>query len=217
MKKEMRKKYILEYAKKYFSSRGYYETHIEDIISDAKIGKGTFYRYFKNKEELFISLLVEFLNEWEDFVFKDLLSIPPANYREFMHTLVFKSLTFFRTYEDLCNIYLRIAPGLSTIFGPYINSFEDKMLGHFKNVIEDGRAKGYMRDNLDLEFCSNVIAGAFLRIDYYYFVLRYKNDTSLNVHVLADRLIDVLIGGLGSAEWRSMTSQLENSPADPQR
>jgi len=64
MKGDLRKKQIIDSAKKLFSQRGYYETHVESILREAKIGKGTFYLYFKNKEDLFITILDEFLAAW---------------------------------------------------------------------------------------------------------------------------------------------------------
>lgn len=38
-----------------FIEKGLRDTSIDDIVNKAKIGKGTFYAYFKNKEELFIN------------------------------------------------------------------------------------------------------------------------------------------------------------------
>ncbi|MBE9536586.1 MAG: TetR/AcrR family transcriptional regulator, partial [Proteobacteria bacterium] len=40
-------------ATNHFTRYGYRKTSIDEIIKDAKVGKGTVYNYFKNKEELF--------------------------------------------------------------------------------------------------------------------------------------------------------------------
>jgi len=50
---------LLESAKALFSQRGYYATSVEDIVESAGFSKGTFYFYFKGKEELFKSLVEE--------------------------------------------------------------------------------------------------------------------------------------------------------------
>ena len=57
MKPEHRRKQILEIAKKVFAARGYYNTNIEMICKKAGVGRGTIYRYFKNKEDIFAVLL----------------------------------------------------------------------------------------------------------------------------------------------------------------
>ena len=68
MKGELRKNQILDGAEKLIARNGYYQTHVEDILREVKLGKGTFYLYFKNKEDLFISILERFLDDWEEVV-----------------------------------------------------------------------------------------------------------------------------------------------------
>ena len=70
MKGELRKNQILDGAKKLIARNGYYQTRVEDILREVKLGKGTFYLYFKNKEDLFISILERFLDDWEEVVLK---------------------------------------------------------------------------------------------------------------------------------------------------
>lgn len=54
-----RKNEILNAAEKLFFERGYDTTPVEAIIDSAKISKGTFYYYFKSKEELLDTLATE--------------------------------------------------------------------------------------------------------------------------------------------------------------
>ncbi len=46
------------------SHRGYYATRVEDITKESGVAKGTFYIYFKSKEEMFITILNEKLKEY---------------------------------------------------------------------------------------------------------------------------------------------------------
>lgn len=48
---------ILKSARRLFSLKGYNGTTLEEISEDAKVGKGTVYLYFKNKEDLFIKVV----------------------------------------------------------------------------------------------------------------------------------------------------------------
>ena len=120
MRVETRKNQILDGAKKLMARNGYHQTHMEDILREIKIGKGTFYLYFKNKEDLFISILERFLNEWEKVVLAATKDPDWKDLTTYFQTLISRSLHFFKQNKDLCNIYLRIGPGTSNIFEPYI-------------------------------------------------------------------------------------------------
>jgi len=50
---------ILMSGKKLFARKGFFETTVDDIARKANIGKGTFYIYFKNKEQLLFAILEE--------------------------------------------------------------------------------------------------------------------------------------------------------------
>lgn len=54
---EKKSKLILEAAKSCFSRKGYYETSVDDIAEEAGVSKGGIYYRFKNKEEVFKSLV----------------------------------------------------------------------------------------------------------------------------------------------------------------
>ncbi len=197
MKGELRKNQILDCSKKIFSEKGYYETYVEEVIKEAKVGKGTFYRYFKNKEDLFISLLIKFLNEWEEAASIDLSTIKPENIDDMLKLLINRSFRFFKENEELCNIYLRVGPGLNKMFEPYLVSFEEKMLNYIKLYIQEGIKLGLVRPDLDVELASNIAAGAFLRVDYYYFVFRKSNsDGSPDIEKMANEFFQIIMRGI---------------------
>ena len=48
---------ILKVAAQLFASQRFHEARMEDIAAAAEVGKGTLYRYFKDKEDLYLALL----------------------------------------------------------------------------------------------------------------------------------------------------------------
>lgn len=55
-----RREEIIQAGIEIFSKKGYYNTHIADIVKVVGIAKGTFYLYFKSKKSLFITLIERF-------------------------------------------------------------------------------------------------------------------------------------------------------------
>ena len=48
---------LIQAAERVISSKGYHQTRIADIATEADVGLGTFYLHFKTKNEIFIELI----------------------------------------------------------------------------------------------------------------------------------------------------------------
>jgi len=59
---------ILRCAAEVFSERPYHEVLTDDISARLKIGKGTLYRYFASKEELYFATIVDGLEGMQDAI-----------------------------------------------------------------------------------------------------------------------------------------------------
>jgi AcrR family transcriptional regulator len=55
---ESKRTEILEAASRIFSDRQFHEVLIDDVASAAHVGKGTIYRYFETKEDLFFATIL---------------------------------------------------------------------------------------------------------------------------------------------------------------
>ncbi|MCL1792281.1 MAG: TetR/AcrR family transcriptional regulator [Oscillospiraceae bacterium] len=53
---------ILDVSENLFTSKGYEKTTVNDILDGVKIGKGTFYHYFKSKEEVMDAVIMRMAN-----------------------------------------------------------------------------------------------------------------------------------------------------------
>jgi TetR/AcrR family fatty acid metabolism transcriptional regulator len=198
MKGELRKNQILDGAKKLIARNGYYQTHVEDILREVKIGKGTFYLYFKNKEDLFISILERFLDDWEEVVLKATIDPGHKDMQSYFQALITRSLNFFKLNEELCNIYLRIGPGINDIFEPYIERFEQKMLNYVADELQKGVQTGFFRKDMNIDVMANIIVGAFLRIAYYYFIVKKGKRKKPNIEHLSEEFFKLINKGLQS-------------------
>ncbi|HDR4686564.1 TetR/AcrR family transcriptional regulator [Bacillus cereus] len=60
---EERRKEILETAERLFLAKGYTKTTVNDILKEIGIAKGTFYHYFKSKEEVMDEIIMRIIKE----------------------------------------------------------------------------------------------------------------------------------------------------------
>lgn len=63
IKKELKRQAILKSAAACFENRRFDEVTLDEIAVAAGVGKGTLYLYFKSKEDLFLQLAVEGIDE----------------------------------------------------------------------------------------------------------------------------------------------------------
>ncbi|MEN6474059.1 MAG: TetR/AcrR family transcriptional regulator [Syntrophaceae bacterium] len=196
MKGDLRKDQIMMCAIKLFAKKGYYNTHVEDILPEIRIGKGTFYRYFKSKEELYIAILVRYLDEWEKSVESTLVTMSKKDVIGYYQALIARSLQFFRDHPDLCNIFLRIGPSVNELHNKYVDVFEAKMVQYVIDDLKKGIDAGYVRRDIDIELMANIMLGAHLRVVYNYFVLKAKHKNLPDLEHISEQFFALIYKGL---------------------
>lgn len=106
---ENKRQQILKAAFEVFKTKGYAGTSITDIAKQADIGKGTLYLYFKNKEELLYSVVMEcsMLSALADWQFD--LDAPMEQVLQDFAESVLKDM------KDFVSLFLMSAPDLSKL------------------------------------------------------------------------------------------------------
>lgn len=79
---------LIEAAKKVISKKGFRETSIQDITEEAGVAKGTFYTYFKTKEQIIGELVSKKHIKYED----DLLNKPLKDKIEYFNKELMKQI-----------------------------------------------------------------------------------------------------------------------------
>ncbi|MBU6998199.1 MAG: TetR/AcrR family transcriptional regulator [Theionarchaea archaeon] len=65
---EIRKEELIEIAEELFAIKGYEETPVSDIVKKAQVAQGTFYYYFKSKDEILDSVVDRLISESAAFI-----------------------------------------------------------------------------------------------------------------------------------------------------
>jgi len=99
---ETKSEIIIKAGIKLFSKYWIKRTSVDQIVEDASIAKGTFYLYFKNKEELYEKIILDKFASWEKCLNKALSNIDGIKLK--IVTKMMISLQFFERDDIMRNI-----------------------------------------------------------------------------------------------------------------
>ena len=198
LKAEDRKALILECSKQLFSEYGYHKTQISDIISRAKIARGTVYQYFKNKDDIFITLLEDYFNKWQKILVRrdyelDFTKITAV---DFLKHRIKTTLQFFADDHELCNIVLRMGVGLHENIEHVIKNLERDILNIVKEEIHFGQRTKNVDENMDTDLVASVLGGAVLKTAHFYFVQERERFKDKTVEDIAEGITRIFAPGL---------------------
>ncbi|MDD7793093.1 TetR/AcrR family transcriptional regulator [Clostridium sp. 'White wine YQ'] len=138
-RKDLKKKHIIDTAISVFAFNGYHRTTVKNVVDEANISVGTFYFYFKNKEELFATLYDEVIDE-----FYETLCASLSNINNEVDVGFSKAIAFFlkaiQCNKPIVKIMLIEAVGLNSEFekkrAEVTKKFVNYSAGHFEEMKE---------------------------------------------------------------------------------
>jgi AcrR family transcriptional regulator len=101
-----RREEILAAAAKVFARHGYAETDVQVIADRLKIGKGTVYRYFPKKRDLFLAAVDRGLREL-DATIESTLNRPATDPIELVRQAILAYLAFFHDRPEMAELFIQ--------------------------------------------------------------------------------------------------------------
>lgn len=114
-RKDAKRQFILGTAVKVFSKRGYHNTAVKDIVEEASISVGSFYFYFKSKEELFTELYLNITKEFQKIENK-VLDVEHFPLAKNFTRVIMATLWMYDRNRDMAKIMLMEAAGINPEF-----------------------------------------------------------------------------------------------------
>ncbi len=199
MKAELRRQHILDCAKQVFAEKGYYEAYVEDVIKVAHIGKGTIYEYFRNKEDLFLSLLIRSLEEWKQAVSisnQEIKTMDPISY--FRHRIK-RTIQFLNDDRLLTSIILKTGFGFNPHIQKLIGEFEKNLRKHILYDLRLAKRLGILQEDIDLQVTTSILIGGILMI-VYQSILEVPQMNEYEIENLTNKYMSVFIKGMFKPE-----------------
>jgi len=149
---------ILDAALKTFVKRGYPDTKVAEIASEAGIAEGTIYNYFQSREELLLALFDEKWGMIIDEIRKKIRRIDDPNKK--LKAVFATVVTMFRKNRQLAELFMVDIRQSSVFFNNYTINRIVEFLDLIEELLEEGKRKGLYRKDLDTRVARMIIFGA---------------------------------------------------------
>jgi len=165
-------KKIIDAAIKVFSKQGFYNSKVADVAKVAEVADGTIYLYFKNKDDLLISIFEHSMDYFFQQVQKDLktLSCPLDKLKRFIELhlmLVHKNQNLAIVLQvELRSSHKFMKEYQAEKFFQYLKLIED--------IILDGQEKNFFTKEINAEIAKRAIFGAIDELALEWILMKHK-------------------------------------------
>ncbi|PKN57449.1 MAG: TetR/AcrR family transcriptional regulator [Deltaproteobacteria bacterium HGW-Deltaproteobacteria-14] len=156
--RERRRIQLLAAARSVFAERGYHGTSLQDLLTEARVARGTFYQYFDSRRACFGAVLAGFVDTLRAAIAPvDVGAATPP--RDQLIANLERVLAVLEADAGLARLLLHEARGSDPEFDELLEDFDARVLGFIKGSLTTGTRLGLVRP-CDLELRATFVLGA---------------------------------------------------------
>lgn len=182
---------ILEAAMVTFSEKGFYNSTVSDVAKLAEVADGTIYLYFKNKDDLLISLFEYSIDKFIQTALKELTVL--ENPIQKLNKFVSLHLNLVQQNQHLAQV-IQIELRQSSKF---MKEYANEKFFQYLNIIEDilvaGQKQGIFKSNMDVKILKRAIFGSVDELALEWVLMKKKRYT---MDEAATQLSSMILNGL---------------------
>ncbi|MEW6186626.1 MAG: TetR/AcrR family transcriptional regulator [Thermodesulfobacteriota bacterium] len=185
---------LLNAAVKIFHQKGFQKTRVSDIVSEASLAQGTFYLYFKSKEDIFKQITIEHSSRFVT-VFDETKELfkgrNPKDIRQNISHFLNNLLEVYKQNIQISELLFREIRGHGGIFTDVqinlFNSFIRLLQKHMKRDLPQRKF-----NHKDSEIDAIFLLGIFLYSTDYFLLMKKQ----FNTEKLGHKMTDFMLNGL---------------------
>lgn len=197
MKEVNKHQKIIKAAVKVFAEKGFYNARVSEIAKEANVADGTIYLYFKNKDDILISLFEEEFGKLVENMRKEINKEKDALQK--IKRFAVSHLSFVAKQQQLAEVFGVEVRQSSKFMKEYVNKPFIEYLNLIRSVVIEGQETGLIRKDLTPGIMKRAVFGALDEMSRYW-VLSTKKKHSVDEAAL--QISDVFIWGMMSEEAR---------------
>jgi AcrR family transcriptional regulator len=154
-----RRSQILTEAIQVFGDKGYHAANIADIAKRLGLGHGTFYRYFKSKLDIFDAVVDGIIAAITELVLAESATSSDSleAYRAQLGRIGARFLAIFEQHQRLARLVFYEGLVVDPVIGAKIRQVMELFARYTQAYLENGKAKGFLRADLDSEVTARAI------------------------------------------------------------
>jgi len=141
-----------------FLKKGYINTSIADIAHCANISKETFYKHFRNKEEIFMACSDRIFHDMYNHIWNEI-----KDERDTVLRMAKRAIAFFSSYPQwisMMNLMRGLSVGKNPSFREKFNQLIKLMINPITQDIEHLKQEGYLSKDVDSDLTGFILMGA---------------------------------------------------------
>ncbi len=173
--KKSRRSEIAKIAMELSAQKGFDKTSIREITTHAGMGKGSFYDYFTDKEDLLEEIVQVLFEEWTRLIISKLENIDDP--MEQLATLLREGSVMGDEFAQLMILYVDtwrrcVRDKSSDKFTQYFKSFLIDSKAAVAAIFENAKAQNQIREDVDSEVLATILIALIDGLILHYMVLK---------------------------------------------
>ena len=201
VEKDKKRAEIARAAIEVFARKGFEKSTISEIAVKAGIGKGTFYEYFRSKEEILIQVTRELFAGFDQAIGNDLMAITDPRKRLIVLIQESMSLMMPMSAENniltvFVEIWLLNMRGelieLKNLFNGFLNQYRHLCAG----IIQEGQDHGQFRADMDPELSAYYLIASLDGLGVHFMM----NPDAMDIPARLDEFIEQFLRSIQVSE-----------------
>ena len=205
MKDESKHGKIIAAAVKVFAEKGFHNARVSEIAGEANVADGTIYLYFKNKDDILISLFEQELGKIVEDIRQGLEQEKDPLKK--IERLVMNHLSMAAKQKQLMEVLGIEVRQSAKFMKKYVNKPFMEYLDLIRSIITEGQEQGLIREDLAPGIMKRALFGALDEMVRYWLL---STQSKHSIGEAAKQISDVFIRGMMTEKAQKLYLRQQN-------